>query len=176
MGCIPRWGRLWKAFPSVSALHFISIFPLVSILFLLLRSTEDSTLWSFFFLGFKVSVNWILGITNLWTNIHLSVSCTVCILLWLSYLTQDDIFTLHSFAWEFHEVIVFNGWVVFYCVNVPHFLFFSSLFFFILFLLDIFFIYIPNAILKVPYTSPPHCSPTHPLPLLGLGVPLYWGI
>jgi hypothetical protein len=43
------------------------------------------------------------------------------------------------------------------------------------FLLDIFFIYISNAIPKVPYTPPP-CSPTHPLPLPGPGVPLYWGI
>jgi hypothetical protein len=27
----------------------------------------------------------------------------------------------------------------------------------------------------IPPTSPP-CSPTHPLPLLGPGIPLYWGI
>jgi hypothetical protein len=46
----------------------------------------------------------------------------------------------------------------------------------ILYVLDIFFIYISSAILKVPYTLPPPCSPTHPLPLLGPGVPLYWGI
>jgi hypothetical protein len=39
------------------------------------------------------------------------------------------------------------------------------------FLLDIFFIYISNAILKVPYTSPPPCSPIHSLPLLDPGVP-----
>jgi hypothetical protein len=47
-----------------------------------------------------------------------------------------------------------------------------------LFLLDIFFIYISNAIRKVPYTLPPTppCSPTHPLPLLGPGVTLYSGI
>jgi hypothetical protein len=44
------------------------------------------------------------------------------------------------------------------------------------FLLDIFFIYISNAIPKVPYTLPPPCSPNHLLPLLGPGVPLYWGI
>jgi hypothetical protein len=44
---------------------------------------------------------------------------------------------------------------------------------FLIFLLDIFFIYISNAILKVPYTLPSPCSPAHPLPLLGLGVPLY---
>jgi hypothetical protein len=43
-------------------------------------------------------------------------------------------------------------------------------------LLDIFFIYISNAILKFPYTLPPPCSLTEPLPLLGPGIPLYWGI
>jgi hypothetical protein len=32
------------------------------------------------------------------------------------------------------------------------------------FLLDIFFIYISNSILKVPYTLDTPCSPTHPLP------------
>ena len=41
--------------------------------------------------------------------------------------------------------------------------------------LGIFFIYISNAIPKVPHTLPRH-SPTHPLPLFGPGVPLYWGI
>ena len=51
----------------------------------------------------------------------------------------------------------------------PYLLFFN-------FLLGIFFIYISNAIPKVPYTLPLPCSPTHPLPLLGPGVPLYWGI
>jgi hypothetical protein len=48
--------------------------------------------------------------------------------------------------------------------------------FFFNFLLDIFFIYISNAIPKVPYALPLPCSPTHSLPLLGLGVSLYWGI
>ena len=44
-------------------------------------------------------------------------------------------------------------------------------------LFNIFFIYISNAIPKVPYTARPlPCSPTHPLPLLGPGIPLYWGI
>jgi hypothetical protein len=45
-----------------------------------------------------------------------------------------------------------------------------------LFLLDIFFIYISNAIPKVPYTLPIPYSPTHPLMLPGPGIPLYWGI
>jgi hypothetical protein len=39
------------------------------------------------------------------------------------------------------------------------------------FLLDIFFIYISNAIQKVPYTLLPLCSPTHPLQLPGPGIP-----
>jgi hypothetical protein len=42
------------------------------------------------------------------------------------------------------------------------------------FLLDIFFIYISNAIPKAPYTFPLPCSPFHPIPLPGPGIPLYW--
>jgi hypothetical protein len=42
------------------------------------------------------------------------------------------------------------------------------LFFFLVFLLGIFLIYISNAIPKVPHT--------HPLPLFGPGIPLYWSI
>jgi hypothetical protein len=44
------------------------------------------------------------------------------------------------------------------------------------FLLDIFFICISNAISNTPYTFPLPCSPTHPLPLSGPGIPLYWDI
>jgi hypothetical protein len=44
------------------------------------------------------------------------------------------------------------------------------------FLLDIFFIYISNAIPKVPYTTPLALLPYPPLPILGPGLPLYWGI
>jgi hypothetical protein len=45
----------------------------------------------------------------------------------------------------------------------------AASFFLIYFLLDIFFIYISNAIPDVLYTLPPPCSPTRPLPLLGPG-------
>jgi hypothetical protein len=45
-------------------------------------------------------------------------------------------------------------------------LFHRKFYFFLIFLLDIFFIYISNAIPKIPYTLPPPCSSTHPLPLL----------
>jgi hypothetical protein len=41
---------------------------------------------------------------------------------------------------------------------------------FFYFLLGIFFIYISSAIPKAPY------SPNHTLPILGPGIPLYWGI
>jgi hypothetical protein len=57
-----------------------------------------------------------------------------------------------------------------------HTFLFLFCFFNFYFLLDIFFIYISNAIPKVPYTLPLPCSPTYPLPLLGPGIPLNWGI
>jgi hypothetical protein len=55
------------------------------------------------------------------------------------------------------------------------YLHFLEFFFFYIFLLGIFFIYISNAIPKVLHTLPPY-SPTHPLPLFGPGISLYWGI
>ena len=48
--------------------------------------------------------------------------------------------------------------------------------------LDIFFIYISNVIpftgfpSEKPMSPPSPCTPTHPLLLPGLGIPLYWGI
>ena len=56
------------------------------------------------------------------------------------------------------------------------YLFFFIFSFFSNFLLDIFFIYISNATQKFPYTLTLPCSPTHPLPLLGPAILLYWGI
>jgi hypothetical protein len=43
------------------------------------------------------------------------------VILSLSYLTQDDIFQFHLFACKISALIVFNNWVTFHCVNVPHF-------------------------------------------------------
>jgi hypothetical protein len=74
VGWIPRWGSLCMAFPSVSAPHFVSIFPPLSILFPLLRRIEASTLWSDFLLRFTWPVSYILGILSFCANIHLSVS------------------------------------------------------------------------------------------------------
>jgi len=52
MGWIPRWDSLWMAFPSVSALHLVSVFPTVRILFPLQRWTETSMVWYSIFLSF----------------------------------------------------------------------------------------------------------------------------
>ena len=73
--------------------------------------------------SFMWSVSCILNILRFLSIIHLSVS---------SYHVSSFVIRLphsgwylkfHAFAWEFHEVIVFNSWVVFPCVNVPHFLY-----------------------------------------------------
>jgi hypothetical protein len=60
--------------------------------------------------------------------------------------------------------------------DIPVKAFIYLLNFIYLFILDIFFIYISNAIPKIPYTLPLPCSPPYPLLLLGPGIPLYWGI
>ena len=94
-GWIPRWGSFWMAFPTVYAPHYVSIFPPMSILFPLLRRTETSTLWSSFFVTFIWSVNFILGILSFWAISTYQCVHTMCVLLWLGYLTQDDILQTH---------------------------------------------------------------------------------
>ena len=44
------------------------------------------------------------------------------LLLWLGYITQDDILQIHPFGQEFHKFIV-KSRVVLHCVNVPQFLY-----------------------------------------------------
>jgi hypothetical protein len=97
MGWIPEWGSLWMVLPSVSALKFVSVTPSMGILFPLLRRNEIFTLWPSFFLSFMCFANCILGILSFWANIHLSVSA-YHVLLWLGYLTQDDILQIHPFV------------------------------------------------------------------------------
>jgi hypothetical protein len=70
--------------------------------------------------------------------------------------------------------VIFTFFSKFFHTYFPHTLTFCLSSFFKQFLLDIFFIYISNAIPKVPYTLPMPCFPTHPLLLSGPGVPLYW--
>jgi hypothetical protein len=52
MGWILGWGTLWMGFPSVSAPHFVSVSPLMGILFPPVRRTKESILWFSFFLSF----------------------------------------------------------------------------------------------------------------------------
>jgi hypothetical protein len=74
IGWIPRWGSLWMAIPSVSALIFASGTLSMGILFPILRRLEVSTLWSAFFLSFMCFANYILSMLSFWANIHLPVS------------------------------------------------------------------------------------------------------
>jgi hypothetical protein len=53
-GIDPQVSQYLEGFSPVSVPHFVSIFPLMRIVFPLLRRTEASTLWSSFFLGFVV--------------------------------------------------------------------------------------------------------------------------
>jgi len=76
-----------------SLLQTLSPYPLLWIfLFHLLRRTEETTLWSSFFLSFMWSVDciWLIqtfGLISTYQWVH-----TMCVFLWLGYLTQDDIF------------------------------------------------------------------------------------
>jgi hypothetical protein len=62
-----------------------------------------------------------------------------------------------------------TAWYQLLCLR---FLFFPNIFF-IRYSLHLHFKCYPKSPL---YPPPPSCSPTHSLPLLGSGVPLYWGI
>jgi hypothetical protein len=123
MGWIPWWDSVWMVHPFTLAQNFVSVTPLVGILYPILRRNEVSTRWSSFFLIFLCFANCILGILSFLANIHLSVSTYLMTILWLGYLTKDDILQIQSFAQEFHKFIVFNNRVVLDCVNVPHFLY-----------------------------------------------------
>jgi hypothetical protein len=74
MGLIHGWGSLWIVPPFVLAPNFVSVTPLMGILFPSLRRNEVSTHWSSLFLIFLCFANCILGVLCFWANIHLSVS------------------------------------------------------------------------------------------------------
>jgi hypothetical protein len=57
-------------------------------LFPFLRRTKTPTFWTPF-LKFMWSVNCILGIPSFWANIPYKWDHTMCVVLWLGYLTQD---------------------------------------------------------------------------------------
>ena len=112
----------WWSFLQ-SLLHSVSLTPSMAILFPLLKRIEVSTLGSSF-LSFMCFLTCIWDILSFWVNIHLSVCAHyVCsfgffcffiiyflhlhfkcypesplYILWLGYLTQDDILQMYSFA------------------------------------------------------------------------------
>jgi len=99
------WGRLWMGIPSVSVLNFASLAPPKGILVLPLKE-EWSIRILVILLEFHVfcasRVIRAFGLIATYQWAH-----TICVLLCLGYLTQDDIFQLHPFAYEFDKVIVF---------------------------------------------------------------------
>jgi hypothetical protein len=48
---------------------------------------------------------------------------TTFVFLGLAHLTLDDLFYFQSFACKFHDVIVFNGWVIHHFLKVSHVLY-----------------------------------------------------
>jgi hypothetical protein len=57
MGWIPGYGSLWMFHPLISAPNFVSVNPLMDVLFPILRRGKVSTLWSSFFLSFMCFAN-----------------------------------------------------------------------------------------------------------------------
>ena len=93
------WDCIWDWFPGGAVFRWfflLSLFhtlPPMGIFFILLRTKRKvSILWSSFSLSFIWSVNCFLGIQIFSANVHLSESGYIRVLLWLGYLTQDDIF------------------------------------------------------------------------------------
>ena len=48
---------------------------------------------------------------------------TVFVFLRLTYFTQYDNLQVHPYCCKWHYFILFYGWVIFYCIYVPHFLY-----------------------------------------------------
>ena len=96
MEFIPRWGSLWMVIPSVSAAHFVSVAPSMGILLPLLRLIEVPTLWSSWVSCGLWTVSWVFQASGLISTdqwVH-----PMCVILWLCYLSQDDILQIHLFA------------------------------------------------------------------------------
>ena len=115
---------------------------------------ELDLIWEGNILGKWIRINWYNMDNNKYSSIKLSfylfiylVCVCVCVCVYARAHTH-----VHTYI------------TVFLCQK-------TIFFFLIYFLLDIFFIYISNVFPKVPYTLFPPCSPTHPLPLLGLAFP-----
>ena len=123
MGWIPKWGSLWMVITSVFASYFVSVTPSMGISLSLLRRIEVSTLWSSFFLSFMCFVNCTLWIQSYWAYIHLSVSASHVYSYVIGLPNSGWYPPDPSICLRMYKFIVFNSWVVFHYVNVPHFLY-----------------------------------------------------
>ena len=83
----PFW-LVWGRISGMFWFAFLWRLRVLNILFPPLTRTEISTLWSSF-LNFMWSVNCILGILSFWLISTYQLVHTMCVLLWLGYLTQD---------------------------------------------------------------------------------------
>ena len=97
--------------------------PLMTILFLLLSEIQSPSLGPSFLFIFLGSVGCIMGILSLWLISMYQWVHAMYVVWGLGYLTQNNIFVFHPFACKIHDVLVFNSWIVFHCVNEPHFLY-----------------------------------------------------
>lgn len=79
-----------------------------------------SLVFCFVLLG---SVKYSEGIMCFIANIHLKVSIYTLVILCMVYHTQDDILNFHAFVCKIYEGFIFNDWIVFHSVDVPHFLY-----------------------------------------------------
>ena len=90
-GWIHTWGSLWMVNPSFITPHFVYVTPSMGIF--VPPSKKDRSIHTLVFLLLKFHVFlvswvfWASGLISTYQWMH-----TMCVLLWLSYLTQDDIF------------------------------------------------------------------------------------
>jgi len=97
------WGRLWMGVPSASVLIFASLPSPKGILVPLLKKEWCIRIF-IILLKFNVfCASWVIWAFGLISTYHWVQ--TMCVFLWFSYLTQDDIFQFHPFAYEFHEIV-----------------------------------------------------------------------
>ena len=96
------------------SLSHISLHPSIPDVFLIsvLRKIQASSAGSSFLVSLGLWIAWL--------------SCTIWLIYTYESMPHLSFFGL-SFAYKFHDIIVFNSWVVFCCVNVPyyHYPFFS---------------------------------------------------
>lgn len=88
--------------------------PLISILFSLVRILGPSLLLTFF-----GDVYCSMVILHFMANIHLQM--ILCFSFWVCFTSLNMIF-LVPFICKFHDIIVFNTWIILHFIIVPHFL------------------------------------------------------